>query len=136
MKQARRSALARVWWINVATCAVHLSAVIVTAVLWTDWTITVTTSFIGWEMKNQTSDMGCRDGNCFAKSTFATWDSVPDISPLGLVVSFHTLSFLWRFTVLFDGPVRDFYHADIARGKGEEHDALVRVRPFRAPDDC
>lgn len=117
MRQAKKAALARVWWINVATCAVHLSAVLVTIVLWTDWTIPVTTSFISWEMKNQTSDMGCRDGNCFVRSAFATWDGVPDISLLGLVVSFHALSFLWQFAVLFDGPIRDFYHADIARGR-------------------
>lgn len=116
-KTKQLATLARVWWINLATCAIHLSAVLVTVILWTDWTIPVTTSFISWEMKNQTSDMGCRDGNCFVKSAFATWDGVPNISLLGLVISFHALSFIWQFCVIFDGPVRDFYHADIAKGR-------------------
>lgn len=117
MRHSQKAALARVWWINLATCCVHFSAVLMTIILWTDWTVPVTTSFISWEMKNQTNDMGCRDGNCFVKSAFATWDGVPDISLLGLVISFHALSFLWQFCVIFDGPVADFYHADIARGR-------------------
>ena len=106
-----------VWWANLCTSVVHISAIVVTAALWTYLAVPVTTSFISWEMKNATNDMGCRDGNCFVKSTFATWKGVPDISLLGLVLSFHAMSFLWQFCVLWKNPIQDFYYEEMKKGR-------------------
>lgn len=107
----------KLWWVNLVTCFVHLAAILTTVVMWTDWSIPVTTSFISWKMKNETSDMGCGDGNCYVESAFATWSENPDISLLGLVISFHALSFSWQFVALWNGPVRRFYHMEIAKGR-------------------
>jgi hypothetical protein len=121
MTSSKAVAETRLWGVNLAVCIVHFSSATTTIVMWavgylSDWSVPVTKSFISWQMKNETSEMGCGDGNCFVKSAFATWKT-PGVPLLGFVIAFHVLSFSWQFCVLWPGFIQDAYHAGLAREK-------------------
>lgn len=102
------------WFVNACVCVLHATSATVVLVLWSDWPIPVQTSFINWELKNTTSDLGCGEGNCYVKADFIKWDA--EISILGLVLFFHVCSFAWQFAVLWPGPIQQHYHASLAKG--------------------
>lgn len=109
-----------VWNINLATTLVHFSMILIVAIMWlvgylNDWAVPVSKSYISWRLKNETSDLGCGDGNCYVKSTVHAFDS--NVPLLGLVVAFHALSMSWQFLVLWPGDVQTFYHQDLKRGR-------------------
>jgi len=105
----------RVWAVNVATCFLHFTSAIAVIGLWTDWPVPVTTSYISWQLKNETSTDGCAENNCEVSMKFATFGKT-EISLLGLVLAFHFLSFSWQFLVLFPGPIQDRYYEGLANG--------------------
>lgn len=109
-----------VWNINLATTLVHFFMILIVGIMWLleyldDWAVPVSKSYISWRLKNETSDLGCGDGNCYVKSAVHAFDS--NVPLLALVVSFHALSMSWQFLVLWPGDVQKFYHQDLKRGR-------------------
>jgi hypothetical protein len=82
-----------------------------------DWSVPVVTSSLVWREHSTKNGHSCKMGNCFVRNEIVTFDTVPSVSLLGLVVAFHALSFSWQCLALFKNPVQDFYVADMRRGR-------------------
>jgi hypothetical protein len=73
-----------------------------------DWSVPVVTSSLVWREHSTTNGHSCKMGNCFVRNEIVTFDTVPSVSLLGLVVAFHALSFSWQCLALFKNPVQDY----------------------------
>jgi hypothetical protein len=107
------------WHVNLWVCVAHFTAALFIIVENSDVKVPVTTSYVAWKERNNPGHHGesCRQGNCYLAVEHATLTLLPDLSLAGLITGSHFLSFVWQFGVLFDGPLRRYYHNQLMLGR-------------------
>jgi len=107
------------WQANLWVCVVHFTAALFTIVDNSDVKVPVTASYVAWKERNNPGHHGesCQQGNCYLAVEHATLTVLPDLSLAGLITGSHFLSFAWQFGVLFDGPLRRYYHSQLMLGR-------------------
>jgi hypothetical protein len=113
----RRQTDAALWHVNLWVCVAHFATALFIIIDQSDVKIPVTTSYVAWKEKNETTGDSCRQGNCYMEVEHATLKLLPDISLAWLITESHFLSFTWQFVVLFKGPVQRYYHAQRMLGR-------------------